>query len=112
DFDEAVEFANREGRFIIEAWIPFEKEISVVFSRTQAGDVKFFPTAENDHKDHILYQTIAPARVSEVLVEKAQAAAALLAEEINVVGTFAIEMFVSGDDIYINEMAPRPHNSG
>src|SRR5699024_8404548 len=67
---------------------------------------------ENDHKDHILYETIAPARISDDVKEKALEAAAKLAEAINVVGTFAIEMFVKGDDIYINEMAPRPHNSG
>src|SRR5699024_5829225 len=67
---------------------------------------------ENDHRDHILYQTIAPARVSSQLVDKARKAATALAEEIAVVGTFAIEMFVQGEEVYINEMAPRPHNSG
>lgn len=112
DIPEAKTFAERDGRFIIEQWIPFDKEISVVFSRTQAGEMHFFPTAENDHRDHILYQTIAPAKVSRELVEKAREAATALAEEIAVVGTFAIEMFVQEEDVYINEMAPRPHNSG
>src|SRR5699024_629010 len=64
------------------------------------------------HRDHILYQTTAPANVSSALVEKAQEAAQKLAEKINVVGTFAIEMFVKDDEIFLNEMAPRPHNSG
>lgn len=112
DVPEAKAFANQGGRFIIEQWIPFDKEISIVFSRTQSGEMHFFPTAENDHRDHILYQTIAPARVSSQLVDKARKAATALAEEIAVVGTFAIEMFVQGEEVYINEMAPRPHNSG
>src|SRR5699024_1202005 len=103
DIPEAKAFAERDGRFIIEQWIPFDKEISVVFSRTQAGEMHFFPTAENDHRDHILYQTIAPAKVSRELVEKAREAATALAEEIAVVGTFAIEMFVQEEDVYINE---------
>src|SRR5699024_8148926 len=87
-------------------------EISVVFTRSQTGEMTIFPLAENDHKDHILYETIAPANVSENVSEKAFEAARVLAEKLNVVGTFAIEMFVKGEDIFVNEMAPRPHNSG
>lgn len=112
DIKDAVDFADQGGTFIIEEWIPFDMEISTVFTRTQAGEIYFFPVAENDHKDHILYETIAPARISDAVKEKAIQAAQKLAEAINVVGTFAIEMFVKGDQVYINEMAPRPHNSG
>lgn len=112
DKQEAIAFAEQDGTFIIEEWITFDKEISVVFTRETNGDMTYFPLAENIHKDHILYETIAPARVSESVAEKARRAAKTLAEKINVVGTFAIEMFVRGEDIYINEMAPRPHNSG
>lgn len=112
DIEEAINFTEQGGTFIIEQWIPFDMEISTVFTRTQTGEIYFFPVAENDHKDHILYETIAPARISEDITAKAMEAAKKLAEAINVVGTFAIEMFVKGDDIYINEMAPRPHNSG
>src|SRR5690625_4809866 len=112
DFAQAIEFANQGGTFIIEEWIPFDKEISVIFSRAVTGEIEIFPIAENNHKDHILYETIAPARISEVVQQKAMEAASKLAEKIDIVGTFAIEMFVKGEDIYINEMAPRPHNSG
>lgn len=112
DFAAAIEFSEQEGTFIIEQWIPFDKEISVVFTRSLDGDITYFPLAENEHEDHILATTYAPANVSEIVKEKALQAAKVLAEKINVVGTFAIEMFVKGDDIYINEMAPRPHNSG
>lgn len=112
DIEAAVAFAAQGGSFIIESWIPFDQEISVLFSRSQSGEIAFFPIAENDHRDHILYQTIAPARISDELAVQARQAATKLAEEINIVGTFAIEMFVKNDTIFINEMAPRPHNSG
>ncbi len=112
DFEEASEFANQSGPFIIEQWIAFDKEISVIFSRSIDGVITYFPIAENIHKDHILYETIAPARITDKTENLAKNAAKLLAETINVVGTFAIEMFVKDGEIFINEMAPRPHNSG
>src|SRR5690625_5243785 len=112
DIEAAIAFAEQPGTFIIEQWIPFDKEISVVFTRTSSGEITFFPIAENLHKNHILYETIAPAKISDKTAEKARKATKILAEKINVVGTFAIEMFVKGEEIFINEMAPRPHNSG
>src|SRR5699024_6486049 len=81
-------------------------------TRTKNGEISYFPIAENKHRDHILHATIAPGRVSEQIEEKARYAAKAIAETIGVVGTFAIEMFVCGEDILINELAPRPHNSG
>lgn len=112
DFADAIAFSEQKGTFIIEEWIAFDKEISVIFTRSVTGEIEIFPVAENDHKDHILYETIAPARISEGVQQKAMEAVTLLAEAIDIVGTFAIEMFVQGDEIFINEMAPRPHNSG
>ncbi len=72
----------------------------------------FFPIAENEHRKHILYKTTVPADIDAALEEKAYAMTAKIAERMEIVGTFAIEMFVGEDTIYINEMAPRPHNSG
>src|SRR5690625_2932640 len=112
DIPAAIIFAEKNATCIIEQWIPFDKEISVVFTRTQTGELTLFPIAENDHKDHVLYQTTVPAQISPNIQKKAIKAAERLAEEMRVVGTFAIEMFVQGEDIFINEMAPRPHNSG
>lgn len=112
DIEAAVKFAEQEGTFIIEEWINFDKEISVVFTRSQDGEITYFPLAENVHRNHILAETYAPANVSETVKVKALDAAKILADKINVVGTIAIEMFVKGDEIYINEIAPRPHNSG
>ncbi|WP_373895305.1 5-(carboxyamino)imidazole ribonucleotide synthase [Virgibacillus sp. CBA3643] len=112
DTQQAVAFAEKNTHCIIEEWVAFDKEISVVFTRAESGEIIIFPIAENDHKNHILYQTQVPARISEDVQKKAYKAAEKLAEKMNVVGTFAIEMFVQGEEIFLNEMAPRPHNSG
>ncbi|ASN07011.1 5-(carboxyamino)imidazole ribonucleotide synthase [Virgibacillus necropolis] len=112
DSKEALAFVDKHEHCIIEQWVPFDKEISVVFTRAQSGEIEFFPIGENDHKNHILYQTTVPATISNKVEQKAVDATIKLAEKMNIVGTFAIEMFVNGDDIYLNEMAPRPHNSG
>lgn len=112
DMPAAIEFAEENGTCIIEQWILFEKEISLVFTRSQSGEIEFFPIAENEHKDHILYKTSVPALISDAVSNQAIVAATMLANGMDIVGTFAIEMFVKGDELYINEMAPRPHNSG
>ncbi|UOQ49012.1 5-(carboxyamino)imidazole ribonucleotide synthase [Gracilibacillus caseinilyticus] len=112
DIDSAAEMLEQADRLIVEKWVPFDKEISIVFTRAQNGDIAYFPVAENIHRDHILHATIVPGNVSDAIAEKARQAAKAIAETIGVVGTFAIEMFVCGDDILINELAPRPHNSG
>lgn len=112
DIETAIEMLQQAGRLIVERWVPFDKEISIVFTRSQTGEITYFPVAENIHRDHILHATIAPARVSEQIAEKARQAAKAIAETIDVVGTFAIEMFVIEEGIMINELAPRPHNSG
>lgn len=112
DIDQAADFATKHGHCIIEQWITFDKEISVVFTRSQSGEMTTFPIAENEHRDHILYKTTVPARVNETVEKKAYEAVIALAEKMEIVGTFAVEMFVKENAIYLNEMAPRPHNSG
>ncbi|HLR16210.1 MAG TPA: 5-(carboxyamino)imidazole ribonucleotide synthase, partial [Bacillota bacterium] len=112
DIAEAMAFVQEAYPCIVEEWIPFDKEISVVFTRGINGDITFFPLAENVHVHHILHTTIAPAQVNDSIKNRAIHAAERIAEEMNIVGTFAIEMFVVGEEMYINEMAPRPHNSG
>lgn len=101
------------GPCVLEKWMPFSKEISVIISRNSNGDTAIFPIAENIHLNNILHQTIVPARVSETAVTNAKTVALKLVQALQMVGTLAVEMFVMGDDaIYINELAPRPHNSG
>lgn len=112
DRSQAISLLQQHTRVIVEKCISFDKEISVIFTRFANGEISYFPIAENVHRDHILYRTTAPATISETLVKEAKAAAKAIADTIGVIGTFAIEMFVEGDTIYINELAPRPHNSG
>jgi 5-(carboxyamino)imidazole ribonucleotide synthase len=101
------------GSCVLEAWIPFEKEVSVIITRNPAGEMKCFPMGENIHINNILHQTIVPARTADTVKEKASSIAIALAEQIQLVGTLAVEMFVAKDgSIFVNELAPRPHNSG
>jgi 5-(carboxyamino)imidazole ribonucleotide synthase len=101
------------GPCVLEKWIAFEKEISVIVTRKPDGETAIFPVAENIHHENILYQTIVPARVSNEIQEDAIQKANQLADALDLVGTLAVEMFVSSDGtIFINELAPRPHNSG
>ncbi|WP_303969237.1 5-(carboxyamino)imidazole ribonucleotide synthase [Sporosarcina ureae] len=98
---------------IAEAFVPFEKEISVIIQRNPAGETYCLPIAENIHKHHILHESIVPARVDQAVLESAEEAAKKIAGHLKLVGTLAVEMFVLPDGkIIINELAPRPHNSG
>jgi 5-(carboxyamino)imidazole ribonucleotide synthase len=101
------------GELVLEAWVPFDKEISVIVARNERNDTKTFPVAENIHEANILHQSMVPARIGDDLRDKAEQLAIRLAEGLNLIGTLAVEMFVTtSGDIYINELAPRPHNSG
>lgn len=101
------------GTCVLEAWVPFEKEISVIVTRNQAGETKTFPVAENIHRENILHQTIVPARITREVEEAASQLAVQLADRLNMIGTLAVEMFLTSDgEIFVNELAPRPHNSG
>jgi 5-(carboxyamino)imidazole ribonucleotide synthase len=112
DIEKAVVLLDN-GQCILEKWISFTKEISVIITRNSNGETAVFPVGENIHRDNILHQTIAPARISNYAEEKAIQSAIQLANEFELVGTLAVEMFLTaGDIIYINELAPRPHNSG
>ncbi|WP_445490060.1 5-(carboxyamino)imidazole ribonucleotide synthase [Niallia sp. 03133] len=101
------------GPCVLEKWIPFEKEISVIVTRSGKGESTVFPVSENIHIHNILHESIVPARISEYAKDQAIEKANKLAEHLGLVGTLAVEMFLAAnDDIYINELAPRPHNSG
>ena len=97
---------------MLEKRLPLDCEVSVVLSREVNGAIKVFPVAENQHRKGILDVSITPARVSDALAEKARQAAQTIATRLDYVGTLAVEFFVSGGELYVNEMAPRPHNSG
>ncbi|MCJ8008021.1 5-(carboxyamino)imidazole ribonucleotide synthase [Lederbergia wuyishanensis] len=112
DIENAVELL-KNGACVLEAWIPFEKEISVVMTRGTSGELSYFPVGENIHLNNILHQTIAPARVSSNVEMKVAKLAHKIADHLGLVGTLAVELFLTEDEkIYVNELAPRPHNSG
>ncbi|RNF38459.1 5-(carboxyamino)imidazole ribonucleotide synthase [Planococcus salinus] len=103
----------QNGECVAETFVEFTKEISVIIQRNVHGEAAILPVGENIHKDHILHQTIVPARVEPETLEKAEQAARQIAGHLNMVGTLAVEMFVlENGDIVVNELAPRPHNSG
>ncbi|WHY34540.1 5-(carboxyamino)imidazole ribonucleotide synthase [Cytobacillus firmus] len=112
DIKKAAELLDN-GVCVLEKWIAFEKEISVIICRNISGEKAVFPVGENVHKENILHQTIVPAMITADAEERAVKAANQLAEALSLVGTLAVEMFLTKDgQIYINELAPRPHNSG
>lgn len=106
------EVENSQREWILERFVNFSREISVIVARNKSGHIATFPIAENIHRENILHVSIAPARISIQLNERAVSMAKAIAESFNLIGLLAIEMFVTDDDIYINELAPRPHNSG
>jgi 5-(carboxyamino)imidazole ribonucleotide synthase len=98
---------------MVERFVPFTKEISIMAARNPSGEVESFPVAENIHKDGILDTTIVPARINEEVKLKAKRMAETTMEVLKGAGIFGIEMFVTDKrDVLINEIAPRPHNSG
>jgi 5-(carboxyamino)imidazole ribonucleotide synthase len=100
-------------KLMLEKFIPFKMEVSVIAARNTKGQIKTYPLVENIHEENILRETIAPARVSETISKKANDIAIRTMTVLEGAGVFGIEMFVTQDDqIVINEIAPRVHNSG
>jgi len=106
----ALELDDRPA--IIEAVVPFEREISVLVARNTHGDMALYEPVENVHKNHILHSSTVPAHLSSGHLKKARTLAETLANALDYVGVLAIETFVTGDDLVVNEIAPRVHNSG
>ena len=98
---------------IVEGFVDFAMEVSVVCARDLSGEVRTFPVSENVHVDGILDTSIVPARCPNDVKVKAEGVAMRIAEGLDVVGLIAVEMFVTRNgEVLVNELAPRPHNSG
>ena len=97
---------------VLEQMLTLDYEVSVVLARDAEGQIAAFPTSENIHRNGILDISIVPARGSIEDRDEAQLLARAVAEKLDFVGTLGVEIFVSGGQLYVNEMAPRPHNSG
>ena len=115
--DTSAAFASiAEQPAILEGFIKFQREISVIAARNRDGDITTFDVCENEHRDHILSRTIVPASITQDTAKTAQQAARKIIESLNYVGVLAVEMFVvetgKTEHLIMNEIAPRVHNSG
>ena len=112
DIEPAFEAMNG-NEAILEAFVEFEKEVSVVCARDQNGDFAHYGVIENEHSNHILDVSFAPAIVSEKVFAEAVEIAQSIADTMGYVGTLCVEFFLTKDEmLLVNELAPRPHNSG
>jgi 5-(carboxyamino)imidazole ribonucleotide synthase len=108
-----IAFGQFKGEHcVLEQRLPLDYEVSVVLVRDQNGQVACFPTGENQHTRGILDVSIVPARTSGCVKSDAEDVAARIAEKLGYIGTMGVEFFVSRGQLIVNEMAPRPHNSG
>lgn len=114
EIGEAYEtLARAKTELVLEQFIRFDKEISVIAARSPRGETKAFPVAENIHVDNILHLSIVPARADSEVLAQAERMAVRIADALQVIGLIAVEMFLTRDgELYVNELAPRPHNSG
>lgn len=99
---------------ILETFVKFDREVSVIATRTEAGDFAAFDVTENEHRNHILYRSLVPATISPAAAAEAIAIARKIGDALDYIGTFAVEFFLIDalDLVYVNEIAPRVHNSG
>jgi 5-(carboxyamino)imidazole ribonucleotide synthase len=112
---DATEAWNRMGApaGILEAIVDFELELSVVLARGRDGRMVAYPAVENRHAEHVLAETVAPARIPADVAAEAERVAKKIADALDIVGVLAVEMFMlPGGKLLVNEIAPRPHNSG
>lgn len=112
DIDPAFAGLNN-AESVLEAFVPFEKEVSVVCAQDQAGNFVHYGVIENEHRNHILDVSFAPAAVSERVFAEAVDIARAIVDTLGYVGTLCVEFFLTTDErLLVNELAPRPHNSG
>ena len=106
-------FKGQQRELLLERFVPFQMEVSVIASRNTGGQIKTYPLVENIHEENILRQTVAPARVSSDTAKRAEKVARTVIGVMHGAGTFGIEMFVEQNGLVsVNEIAPRVHNSG
>ena len=112
DFEEASALIKK-GTCVLEEWVSFEKELSIMVARNASGNVVTLPVSENIHENNILLKSIVPARVSEEVMDEARQIAHTIAEKMTLSGVLGVELFLTSEGkLYANELAPRPHNSG
>ncbi|NJN69953.1 MAG: 5-(carboxyamino)imidazole ribonucleotide synthase [Nitrospira sp.] len=111
--ERILEQAESGQRWIVEQFIPFVRELSVLVVRNESGECRVYPVVENQHEQGILRDTLVPASVSPTVAEQAEALSTQAVVALQGVGVFCVELFQTEDgNLLINEIAPRPHNSG
>ncbi len=108
---DAIELVKKSS-CILEKFIDFDYEASIIITRSRDGEIVFFPLSINTHKDNMLFKTEVSKIVNDKVYDTAKDFAARIAESLEICGTLAIEFFIKGERVIFNEMAPRPHNSG
>jgi 5-(carboxyamino)imidazole ribonucleotide synthase len=113
DIPLAQDLLKNNRVLVLEQWVPFIKELSVMVVRNTSGVIKTYSVSENRHVHNILHQSLVPANVSEAIQKEAEQVGRRIAESLGLIGALGVEMFLTEDGtIYVNELAPRPHNSG
>ncbi len=111
--DAEIAWTEAKGRPLIwEQRIAFDRELSIIAARNARGEIVAFPTSENQHDHGVLSTTIVPGRIDPAIAQRAREYATTIAQRLAIVGTFCVEFFQRGDDLMVNEIAPRVHNSG
>jgi 5-(carboxyamino)imidazole ribonucleotide synthase len=111
--EAAAAVAAANGRpLIYERFAAFDKELSIICARNAVGEIVTYPVAENEHDRGVLATTIVPARIPAAIAERVRRSAETIAAGLDIVGAFAIEYFLAGDQLLVNEIAPRVHNTG
>ncbi|MGL4952608.1 MAG: 5-(carboxyamino)imidazole ribonucleotide synthase [Culicoidibacterales bacterium] len=110
DYEQALTLLPSDC--VLESFIDFEYEASIIVTRCTTGEISTFPIGLNEHRNQMLTKTIVPAPCSPSVAEEIKNLAITLMTSQDLVGTMAIECFIVGDEVYVNELAPRPHNSG
>ncbi|MBS3873408.1 MAG: 5-(carboxyamino)imidazole ribonucleotide synthase [Firmicutes bacterium] len=112
EVEAALAQVARGGEFVVEKFVELHQEVSVIIARRPGGESALFPIAENRHCQNVLHTTIVPARLSQDASQQALELATSIAHSLDLVGILAVEMFVTPQGLLVNELAPRPHNSG
>ena len=110
--EDTMNAATPGQRWILEQWVPFERELSVLVVRNDHDICRVYPVVANRHEQGILRMTQVPALISHTVAEQAAALSVQAVKALKGVGVFCVELFQTGDNLLINEIAPRPHNSG
>ena len=112
DIEKAFSFLSQRGKLLCESFIDFDKEIATQVVRNRSGEIRIYPVVETIQKDHICKLVIASDNLFNNLKDKVEKTAVKIVNELNYSGVMGIEMFLKGNDILVNELAPRVHNSG